>query len=200
MVPLLRMECQPYRHRQGILVHGAGRKNSGYDVCLLSLSLSHVGPLKLTPLLRLCLCPWNLIPPPASLQCSEDHVSVEQSDWSLWAAMGATEICQLLALFLLIWVFSVITMEMPLGNLMGLKKPPRSVPPSPTHRVVVGLFFFELLQFLTTRTSKIVSVICGLQTLIRIYREENPPPIPNSCVFSHLVRGIYVHSFICHGD
>lgn len=115
MVPLFfsRMEHQPYRHKQGILVHGAGRRDSGYDVCLLSLSPSDVGLLKLTPLLDLCLCPWNLIPPPASLQCSEDHVSMEQSDWSLWVAMGATEICQLLALFLLICLLSGYFLSLP---------------------------------------------------------------------------------------
>lgn len=93
---------QPYKHSQGILVHGAWRRDTGFDVCLLTLSPSHLGLLKLIPLLHLCPCPWDLIPPPASLQGSKDHVSMEQSYRSLWVATGATEICRLLTLFLLI--------------------------------------------------------------------------------------------------
>lgn len=57
--------------------------------------------------------------------------------------------------------------------------------PQSGHRVL----FFELLQFLTTRTSKIVSVICGIRTLIRIYWEENPHQFQIAVYFSILCVG-----------
>jgi hypothetical protein len=38
-------------------------------------------------------------------------------------------------------------------------------------------------MFLTTHTSKIVSVIFDLRTLIRIYLKGKTPSIPNVCIF-----------------
>lgn len=190
---------QPYKHwlclyitiRLGILVHGAGRRVAGYDVCLLTLSPSHVGLLKLITLLHLCLCPWNLLHPPASLQGFygtelQEPVGGYRSHRDLSVAHPVFAHPPPL------WEFSVITMETPLGNWMGLKKPPHSLTPSPTHRVDAGLFSLNCYVFNHTHKQNSFSDFWLKNTNQNLFKRKNT--INSKCL--HISHLAYVYSFI----